>query len=213
MYEKTLYLSLEQSIMAKKRKVCVGDVAKLFCTDPKITDSVSKLSLFTFPDKETSQQVITAIRLIQVISQKYKDITVIPMAESETIVYYQNPSPMRNISVRFKALLLMIFAFFGTGYSIMSYNGDVGSKELLEKLYTLFTGNPSKENPKGLSLGIIMYSVGLCIGMIIFFNRGINKKNADDPTPLQVQMRLYEQDVNQSIIIDSGRNKETIDVD
>ena len=95
----------------------------------------------------------------------------------------------------------------------MSYNGDVGSKELLEKLYTLFTGNPSKENPKGLSLGIIMYSVGLCIGMIIFFNRGINKKNADDPTPLQVQMRLYEQDVNQSIIIDSGRNKETIDVD
>ena len=49
--------------------------------------------------------------------------------------------------------------------------------------------------------------------MITFFNHGINHKNTDDPTPLQVQMRLYEQNVNQSIIIDSGRNKDTLDVD
>ena len=49
--------------------------------------------------------------------------------------------------------------------------------------------------------------------MIIFFNHGINNKDTDDPTPLQVQMRLYEQNVNQAIIIDSDRNRETIDVD
>ncbi len=212
MYEKTLYLSLEQSVMVKTRKVKLGDIAKLFCTDPDIYNSVSKLDLFTFPNRETCQQVITAMQLIKSISLKHRDILVIPLAESETIVYYQNPLPIKKITGRLRALLLMIFAFFGTGYSIMSYNGDVGSRHLLEKLYVLFTGSTLEGNPKGLSLGIIMYSFGLCIGMIVFFNKGINKKDVNDPTPLQVQMRLYEQDVNQSIIIDSGRNRDTIDV-
>ena len=58
-----------------------------------------------------------------------------------------------------------------------------------------------------------MYSIGLCVGMITFFNHGINQKDTDDPTPLQVQMRLYEQNVNQSIILDSERNNKTIDAD
>ena len=48
--------------------------------------------------------------------------------------------------------------------------------------------------------------------MIVFFNHGINHKKTDDPTPLQVQMRLYEEDVNKTIIMNSSRNGNTIDV-
>lgn len=210
---KTLYLSLEQSILVNSRKVYVEDIAKLFCTDKDIIYKVSKLLAFTFPNREQGQQVITAMKLIELINVEVKEITIIPVGSPETIVYYKNPVPIKKFTEKIKALILIIFAFFGTGYSIMSYNGDVGSKELLGNIYRLFTGSSPEQNPKGLSLGIVMYSLGLCIGMITFFNHGINHKDTDDPTPLQVQMRLYEQNVNQSIIIDSGRKKDTIDVD
>ena len=33
-------------------------------------------------------------------------------------------------------------------------------------------------------------------------------KLTDDPTPMQVQMRLYEDDINTTIIEDISRNKE-----
>ena len=213
MKESVLYLSLEQSILVTSRKVNIGDIAKLYCKDLDITNYVSKMNIFTFPNGENCQQVVTAMKLIEIISTAYKDIIIEIVGDTETIVYYKNPVSIRKISEKLKAVVLMIFAFFGTGYSIMSYNGDVGTKDLIKNLYVLFTGNDAAGNPKGLSLGIVMYSVGLCIGMITFFNHGINHKLEDDPTPLQVQMRLYEQNVNQSIIIDSGRNKETIDVD
>ena len=72
----------------------------------------------------------------------------------------------------------------------MSYNGDVDAVTLLNDLYILFTGDRNGSTV-GQILGIVAYSLGLCAGMIIFFNHGINKKSTDDPTPLQVQMRLY----------------------
>ena len=213
MNETKLYISLEQSTMVNSRKVHIGDIAKLFTTDKDVYYKVSKLSIFTFPNTEQGQQVVTAMKLIEIINKSIKDLLIIPVGDSETIVYYRNTAPVKKLTEKLKALVLKLVAFFGTGFSIMSYNGDVGSRDLLEKIYTLFTNDTADGNPKGLSLGIIMYSLGLCIGMITFFNHGINHKNTDDPTPLQVQMRLYEQNVNQSIIIDSGRNKDTLDVD
>lgn len=213
MKDTVLYLSLEQSVLVTSRKVNIKDMAKLFCTNKDICYTVSKLNVFTFPDKENCQQVVTAMKLIEIINTTYKDIQIEIVGDTETIVYYKNPVPTRKITEKIKALVLMIFAFFGTGYSIMSYNGDVGTSDLIKHLYTLFIGVEASGTSKGLSLGIVMYSIGLCIGMITFFNHGINHKDEDDPTPLQVQMRLYEQNVNQSIIINSGRNKDTIDVD
>lgn len=119
---------------------------------------------------------------------------------------------MHKLNGKVKAVLLMVLAFFGTAYSIMSYNGDVGAIDLLKNLYELFTGKTGTEGDIGLSFGIIAYSLGLAIGMIVFFNHGINKKDIDDPTPLQVQMRLYEEDVNKAIIVNSERKNQTIDV-
>ena len=213
MEDLTLYLALEQSLIAPARKVSIGDIAKIFCTNKDISHAVSKMEVFTFPNTEEGQMVVTVMKLIELINTNFKELKIESIGNSETIVYYKNTTPARKITNKLKAVLLMIFAFLGTGYSIMSYNGDVGSRDLLERLYTMFTGNAADGSPKGLSLGIVMYSIGLCIGMIIFFNHGINNKDTDDPTPLQVQMRLYEQNVNQAIIIDSDRNKETIDVD
>ncbi len=213
METKTLYLSLEQSILVSSRKVNISDIAKLFCTDKDIYHKVSKLLVFTFPNTEEGQQVVTSMKLIELINVEFKDLIIIPIGSPETIVYYKNPVPIRKLSEKIKAIILALFAFFGTGFSIMSYNGDVGSKDLLANIYKLFTNESVDQNSKGLSLGIVMYSVGLCVGMITFFNHGINHKDTDDPTPLQVQMRLYEQNVNQSIILDSERNNKTIDVD
>ena len=59
----------------------------------------------------------------------------------------------------------------------------------------------------------IAYSLGLFIGIIVFVNHGAKKKFSDDPTPLQVQMRQYEQEVNQTVITDASRKKAERDAD
>lgn len=209
----TIYISLGQSTMVPSRKVTIKDIAKVLCSDRNIQNTVSSLPVITFNDTEQDQAVITVLKLIELIGKKYPEISVEAIGSPETIVYYRNLSYTKKLTGKIKAFALLLLAFFGTAFSIMSYNGDAGIKNLMLDLYTIFTGQTNTRGQIGPLLGILAYSVGLCIGMIIFFNHGINNKKTDDPTPLQVQMRLYEQDVNKCIVVDSSRKDKTIDVD
>lgn len=209
----TIYISLSQSTMVPSRKVTMKDVATILCSDKNIQYAVSRISVLTFNDTEQDQTVITVLKLIELISKKFPDIPVEAIGSPETIIYYRNLSYTKKFTGKIKACALMLLAFLGTAFSIMSYNGDAGISDLMEDLYVMFTGNTPVPGDIGPVMGIVSYSIGLCVGMIIFFNHGINKNKTDDPTPLQVQMRLYEQDVNKCIVVDSSRKDKTIDVD
>lgn len=57
------------------------------------------------------------------------------------------------------------------------------------------------------------YSVGLAIGILVFFNHIAVKKLNTDPTPLEVEMRLYEENICKTLIDQAGRKEKEIDVD
>ncbi len=212
MKETTLYIALEQSILVDNPSITIGDIASIFCKDKVIDRGVRELQVTHLPGTTKAQLVVTVMKLIEIINKNFDNLTVETIGNSETIIYYDSGRKKGDLKQKFKVGFLMLIAFFGTAFSIMSYNQDSGTRELLEGLYTLFTGNSAEVLSSDLAIGFICYSVGLTIGMIVFFNHGINTKLSDDPTPLQVQMRLYEQDVNKCIVIDSTRNKKTLDV-
>ena len=58
----------------------------------------------------------------------------------------------------------------------------------------------------------LFYSVGLALGIFLFFNHVPGKKVTNEPTPIQVQMRLYEQDVNRTFLLGASRKGEELDV-
>lgn len=90
----------------------------------------------------------------------------------------------------------------------MAYNTDIGAKELFTYLSLLFLGN----SKTGVLYIAIAYSIGLTFGMLLFFNHLGSKKLTSDPTPLEVQMRLYEKDIGTTIIKDVSRREESMDV-
>lgn len=212
MVSNTVYIALDQSVLVTNKKVCIGDISSIYCVDNKIRNQISNILLFTFSEEEINQKVVTAMKIIESISLQIPDASINLIGSTETICYYKNLSPKTKVSTLIKTAFLFILAFFGTAYSIMSYNGDVGAIDLLKNIYKLSTGNEATNSNPWFALGLLTYSLGLCIGMIVFFNHGINKKHIDDPTPLQVQMRLYEQDVNNTIAINSTRNKTSLDI-
>ncbi len=211
MENQTLYFALEQSTLVSSRKIHIEDIATLYCRDKDIYHKIARTEVATIPDCEEGQIVVTAMKLIQLISTTFENIHVESIGNSETIVYYKNLKDGAKTKSKTKAVFLMFLAFVGTGFSIMSYNEDAGTRDILLNVYELFTGTSPGSNTREVLLGFITYSIGLALGMITFFNHGINSKKVDDPSPLQVQMRLYEQDVNQCIIIDSSREKKTLD--
>lgn len=57
----------------------------------------------------------------------------------------------------------------------------------------------------------ISYSVGLALGILIFFNHFAKWKMNSDPTPLEVEMRLYEENISKTLIQNDERKEQDID--
>ena len=59
----------------------------------------------------------------------------------------------------------------------------------------------------------VSYCIGLTVGIMVFFNHIGRKKITADPTPLQVEMRKYENDLDMTFIENASRGEKSIDVD
>ena len=89
----------------------------------------------------------------------------------------------------------------------MAYHNDIGINQLFETIYEQVMGYPSS----GYSILEISYSIGLAAGIIIFFNHVGGRRITKDPTPIEVEMRIYEGDVNKALIETADREGNTLD--
>lgn len=204
-----IYLKAEQSVCFNHRNIVLSDLAKIYCSDPGLAKEVEKIKLIAFPDVKNDRQVISIMKIIEEIKKIHKEAEVVNLGEVDSIVYYKRPDPIPKWIVPLKVVSICLTAFFGAGMSIMGYNNDVDIEKVFSQLYWMVTGTKST-GPTILSL---FYSIGLTVGIIIFFNHASKKRLSDEPTPFEVQMRLYEKDVNDSLITGAERKKEEIDVD
>ena len=89
----------------------------------------------------------------------------------------------------------------------MAFNTDVGVDELFDKVYFLVT----KTKGDGKSILELSYCIGLPVGIIVFFDHFKPAVRRQDLTPMEVQMRTYEEDVNNVLIQNAAREGRTID--
>ena len=90
----------------------------------------------------------------------------------------------------------------------MAFNNDVDVTKLFGQIHELITG----QGTSGFTILEVSYSIGITAGILIFFNHFGKKRFTVDPTPMEVQMRLYENDIQTTLIEDSERRGEEIDV-
>ena len=74
---------------------------------------------------------------------------------------------------------------------------------LFERISGQFTSNPA-----GLTILEATYSVGIGIGVVFFFNHFGKWKITEDPTPMEVEMREYEDQVDLTILEMERRKEE-----
>lgn len=86
----------------------------------------------------------------------------------------------------------------------MNFHEDVSMQRMHRNLYQFFTGN---KIDKPLILQI-PYSIGLGLGMVLFFNHVFKKKFNEEPSPLEVEIFNYQMDLDQYIAI--NENKESV---
>jgi len=206
----SVFLKFDQCVLVKQGQVRLSDVASIYGTNPEIRNKIGELELYRFDGKEKEKKVFSVMKVIEIIGTSYPELIINQVGEPDFIVEYKPEKKNRfEKSLEWcKTGFVALAVFFGSAFTIITFNKDASVEEVFSMLYRLTEGVERKA-PGELE---IAYSLGLPLGIILFFNHFLRKKIDSDPTPLQVQMRQYEKDVNSTIIENASREGKIEDV-
>ena len=190
-----LYMQIDANIQIKHPHIYLQDIARLSCSDSKILNRLRVMPVINLKPDAPGRYVMSVMDLVDKIQQKEPDLTVTPLGETDFILTYEKPGSQNLIFRWLKIALVCLITFFGAAFSIMTFNADVDVEKLFQQIYFQVTG----QNSSGFTPLEIAYSAGLGLGILFFFNHFCHRKITADPTPMQVQMRKYEDDVNTTI--------------
>lgn len=205
---KVLYLKAEQSVEVSKRDVTIKDVAKLECTEQSMLNRLNTEKLFTMNSEKGSRKVVSVLFLVEKIHEIYPDLEVQNLGESDVVVSYHGKKQSKTLEI-LKISFVSAVSFFGSMFAMMTFNEDVSTRETFDKLYTWVMGS----EPPGISILEITYSIGVSVGIIVFFNHIGKTYITNEPSPVEVEMAGYEQQVNQTLIKQVSRKGKELDVD
>ena len=206
--KRTLYIKIEQIVELAKTDVTIGDVAKLECTDLTVLNRLKTEKLFSMDSVKGSRRIVSVMFILEKIHEIYPELQVENLGESDFVVSY-HPKKQPKMLEYLKVGFVCITSFFGSMFAMMTFNEDVSTRELFQKLYTWVMG----QEPSGVTILEITYSIGVSVGIIVFFNHIGKKYITDEPSPVEVEMTGYEQQVNQTLIQQVGRKGKELDVD
>lgn len=197
----TLYLQLDQNIEVTNPHVYLQDIAALSMSNAKILNRLRVMPVTVLDSSRPGRYVLSVSDLLKMIQKTEPSVDISPIGETSLIITYRISSARGFFFRYIKIFFVCLVSFFGAAFSIMTFNNDVDLGGLFSQLYTLVMGKSSD----GFTILEISYSIGIGLGVLIFFNHFGHLKLSDDPTPMQVQMRTYENDVNQTLIEQSER--------
>lgn len=199
-----LYIKTEQSCQVAESNILLGKVAKMWCKDKTVLSKCMAIKLASVGKDETKKRFIFSILdIIQLVQEVCPNVDVQCVGEQDFVVEYNKNNSVVLGWEWAKAGLIFIIVFVGAAFAIMTFNEDVGVKEVFENIYRLVTG----ESPMGFNILQAGYCVGLGLGILVFYNHFTRKKATSDPTPLDVELRSYEKDIYTTVIGNNSREK------
>lgn len=205
---KTLYIKGDRDVEVTKPDVTLADLLSMECSDQSLLPKLKTMKILKFKKTGNQRCVISVLKIIACIHGQYPDMEVQNLGETDMIVTYEDQKTPSYAWHLTKTAFVTAVTFCGAAFSIMAFNNDVDVTKLFDQIYHLVTGN----KPGGITILEIAYSAGLMIGILIFFNHFGKRRFTVDPTPMEVQMRVYENDIQTTLIENAARKEKEIDV-
>ncbi|CAM3967336.1 stage V sporulation protein AA [Paenibacillus alkaliterrae] len=200
-----LYLRLKKRIYIKpEHRVTLGQAARLLAVNDSIEEQLKGLVLYEHKKADGNRVVIDLLQIVKIIRERMPDLTVEAYGDPQVLVMVAEKQVKPRIPLLIFSWLLL---FFGSGLAIMNFHTDVSMKEVHIRIVELITGKRT-DHPLWFQ---IPYSLGIGLGMVLFFNHLFRKRFNEEPNPLEVELYMYQENVNSYVIADEMRKKADYD--
>ncbi len=183
--------------------VYLKDVADIFSNNKNVQKFLENVKIFDA--KKEDWDYVTAIDIVNKIQSQKDNIDLTMLGEPEVLIEIKETEEKNMLLEILKVIFASSILFFGAAMTIMYFHEDVNMGKTMEKLYYIITGKQEK-NPLIL---VIPYSIGIGVGMITFFSRIMtsNKRRKMEPGPMEVEMFLYDKEIEDYLIKDIKTQK------
>ncbi|WP_106497352.1 stage V sporulation protein AA [Lentibacillus sp. Marseille-P4043] len=187
-----VYLRMKKNVETTDlQAVHLKDIAYLSTSSEHKTE-MEETVLYRITKKDRNIVVIDSFLIIDHLRNKYPNLEFQLLGPNQTIIRIVKRKKAPNpLVVAFVWLLL----FIGTAMTIMNFHYDVSMQEVQQRLHFLLTGEHN-DYPLWIQ---IPYSIGLGLGMLLFFNHWFKKRFNEEPSPLEVEIFNYQQDLDQYV--------------
>lgn len=192
--ENTVYLRMRHRVQVRPHEtVYLKDLAQIIA-DERIYSDILHLPIYKVSEKDHDIIIIDVMKVIKRITKYESDVEIQAIGPVQSIVevIYKK----KGLSIPF-FILIWLLLFFGAALAIIYFHEDVSMGAAQQRIYRMITG---KEVEKPL-LFQIPYSIGLGLGMILFFNHFFRKRINDEPSPMEVEMFNYQQDLDRYVVM------------
>ncbi|SFD71957.1 stage V sporulation protein AA [Bacillus sp. OV194] len=200
MEESTVYIRMRQKVqVVLHQPVTLGTVAQIVAS-PAAAKKLQDLIVHQVKPADKHLVVLDVMKVVKQIQDVLPNCDIQTVGPAQTILEIQFKKK-KMAPVYF--VLVWLLLFIGSALAIMNFHEDVSMQVVHQKIYFMITGS---YNNQPLLLQI-PYSFGLGLGMVLFFNHVFKKRLNEEPSPLEVEMFKYQQDLDQYVVI--HENKET----
>ena len=204
----TLYIKMDQCVEVTKSYVTIGDLGKLECKNKTVVNRLKPIKLLNDNSNGKKRYIVSIMKIFEIVDKEFENVDVQSIGETDCIIEFKKASSDNKAFEILKVIGICIILFFGAGFSIMSFNNDITIRAMFEKICKLVAGSKNT----GKTVMEVSYSIGLAVGILVFYNHFGPKKLSKDPTPIEVEMRKYETEINQALIDGHNRQEGKMDV-
>lgn len=196
---------VKKAVVTGRRAVMLKDIADVYCQTDKSLN-VGDIIVFNIPSDSTGKSyLVSAMDIVKAIGHKIPNASINNLGEMDTVIeYFPKPKKKSKPFEIIKIAFVTVVLFGGAMTAIMSFHSDSQMPAVFQTMYRIFFG---VESTKPYII-YVPYSIGLAVGIIVFFNHFMGKSITNDPTPIEVQMSTYEKESTDSVIDSLNKEKE-----
>ncbi|TGB04469.1 stage V sporulation protein AA [Halobacillus salinus] len=193
-----VYIRLKQSVYVRPlATITLGQISRI--AGPKrYLPNFHSMEIYQISPEDQNIVVIDGVSIIDQIIQKYPNLDVELLGPNQCVVHVEKERKRPSILLIAGIWLLL---FVGAAMAIMNFHYDVSMLEVQQKLHFMLTGKET-DHPLWIQ---IPYSIGLGLGMVLFFNHWFQKRLNEEPSPMEVEIFKYQEDLDHYVAIHENK--------
>ena len=192
-----IYIQSKKKVnMGVNQPILLIDLIDIYTRDDSIRKDIENIR-YTIQDKEIRQTcLISMFSIISIINHQYPNFNINVLGEPDILLNFQKiQNSEKGKGKVLRAILVCFILFVSASTAIINFHSDVDMPKTHKIIYEIITGKKTDN----LLLLQIPYSIGIGTGMSVFFNHIFKKRINSEPSPLEVEVHLYQENLDQYI--------------